>query len=39
MNTKLGESENKVSVLSEEVEGLNGVLEKKNFKLGNLTKN
>jgi uncharacterized small protein (DUF1192 family) len=38
VSKKAGESESKVAILSEEVERLNGVLEKKNIELGNLTK-
>lgn len=35
---KVGEYENKVVILSQEIERLNGVLEKKNIELGNLNK-
>ena len=38
VNKKVGETENKIQILSEEVERLNGVIEKKNIELGNLTK-
>lgn len=38
VSQRLGESERKVSVLSQEIERLNGVIEKKNIELGNLNK-
>lgn len=38
VSQKLAESERKISVLSQEIERLNGVIEKKNIELGNLNK-
>ena len=34
----MGEYENRVVILSQEIERLNGVIEKKNIELGNLNK-
>ena len=35
----LAEAEKKLSILSQEIERLNGVIEKKNIDLGNMNKN
>ena len=38
INQKFAESDKKLGVLSQEIERLNGVIEKKNIELGNLNK-
>ena len=38
VSQRLAESDKKLSVLSQEIERLNGVIEKKNIELGNLNK-
>ena len=38
VNQKFAESDKKLGVLSQEIERLNGVIEKKNIELGNLNK-